>query len=143
MPALLLCSRKLSLPSARLNLSALLRKEPCPKRRRFRNEAASTMTIATQTKIWGIVLLVFVLILITLKTVLLPFVAGMAIAYFLDPTCDRLESWGCSRTMATSIVTAIFGLSVVIILILVVPIALNELLDFFASLPEYIVKIQE
>lgn len=101
------------------------------------------MTIATQAKIWGIVLLVFVFILITLKAVLLPFVAGMAIAYFLDPTCDRLESWGCSRALATSIVTAVFGVSVILVLILIVPLGLSELLDFFASLPDYIAKIQE
>ena len=28
-----------------------------------------------------------------LRAVLLPFVAGLALAYFLDPLCDRLEKW--------------------------------------------------
>ena len=34
----------------------------------------------------------------------------MAVAYLLDPACDRLEKWGCSRTLATALVTAVFVL---------------------------------
>ena len=58
------------------------------------------MTLGTQAKVWGIALVVFVALLVLLKSILLPFVAGMAIAYLLDPVCDRLERTGSSRTLA-------------------------------------------
>ena len=81
------------------------------------------MTLGTQAKVWGIALVVFVALLVLLKSILLPFVAGMAIAYLLDPVCDRLEAMGCSRTMATTIVTAIFAVVVILLLLLIVPLA--------------------
>ena len=43
----------------------------------------------------------FLIALYLLRAVLLPFVAGIAIAYLLDPLCDRLERAGCSRLVAT------------------------------------------
>ncbi len=39
------------------------------------------------------------------REILLPFVAGMAAAYLLDPVCDRLQRLGMSRTLATTVVT--------------------------------------
>ena len=38
------------------------------------------------------------LFLYMFSDILLPFVAGMALAYFLDPVADRLERLGLSRT---------------------------------------------
>ena len=65
------------------------------------------LPISTQLRYWGIGSVIFVLILWVLGDVLLPFVAGMAIAYFLDPTADRLEAWGFSRISATITITAV------------------------------------
>jgi predicted PurR-regulated permease PerM len=101
------------------------------------------MTLATQTKIWGVILLAFVLILVLLKSILLPFVAGMAIAYLLDPLCDRLERMGCSRDVATVIVTAVFATFVILALLLVVPPAISELVSFLTSLPDLITRTYE
>ena len=101
------------------------------------------MTLVTQTKIWGGVLLIFVLILVLLKSILLPFVAGMAIAYLLDPLCDRLEKLGCSRDVATVIVSAIFVTAVFLFLLLVVPPAINELVAFLTTLPDLITSTYE
>jgi predicted PurR-regulated permease PerM len=101
------------------------------------------MQPATQVRIWIGILGVGVLILFWLKAILLPFVAGMGIAYLLDPVCDRLESWGCSRTLATSIVTAVFALLVVVLLLMLVPLALDEALAFFTSLPDFLGQLQE
>ena len=101
------------------------------------------MTLGTQAKVWGIVLVVFVAILVLLKSILLPFVAGMAIAYLLDPVCDRLERMGASRTVATSIVTAVFAVVVILLLLLIVPLAVQQLIDFLASLPDYIARTHD
>ena len=56
-----------------------------------------------QLKYWGIAAVVFSVTLWFLGDVLLPFVLGGAIAYFLDPVADRLEKMGFSRVMATAI----------------------------------------
>ena len=101
------------------------------------------MTLGTQAKVWGIALVVFVALLVLLKGILLPFVAGMAIAYLLDPVCDRLETMGTSRTLATSIVTAIFAVIVILLLLLIVPLAIKQTVDFLSSLPDFIARTHD
>lgn len=101
------------------------------------------MTLGTQGKIWGGVLVLFVLILVLLKAILLPFVAGMAIAYLLDPICDRLERMGCSRNLATTIVTAAFAIVVILALLLIVPLAIGEAVAFLGSLPDFIARTHD
>ncbi len=78
-----------------------------------------------------------------LKGILLPFVAGMAIAYLLDPVCDRLEAMGTSRTLATTIVTAIFAVIVILLLLLIVPLAIQQTVDFLSSLPDFIARTHD
>lgn len=80
-------------------------------------------------------LIVFLILVYLLRTVLLPFVAGMGVAYFLDPVCDRLEKWGCSRVLATSIVTAVFALIVVLAFLVIVPILIEQFSNFIRDLP--------
>ena len=101
------------------------------------------MTLGTQAKVWGVALIVFVALLVLLKSILLPFVAGMAIAYLLDPVCDRLEAMGASRTWATSIVTAIFAVIVILLLLLIVPLAIKQTVDFLGSLPDFIARTHD
>ena len=55
------------------------------------------LPVTRQLQYWGIGLLVALILLWMLSSVLLPFITGMAIAYFLDPTADRLERMGASR----------------------------------------------
>lgn len=101
------------------------------------------MTLGTQAKIWGAIFVAFVLMLILLKGILLPFVAGMAIAYLLDPTCDRLERLGCSRTLATVIVTVIFAMVVILFLLLIVPLGVQQAVAFLSSLPDFIARTHD
>jgi predicted PurR-regulated permease PerM len=98
------------------------------------------MTLASQAKIWGIALVVFIALLVLLKGILLPFVAGMAIAYMLDPVCDRLERMGSSRTLATTIVTAAFAIIVILLLLLIVPLMVQQAVQFLTSLPDLIFR---
>lgn len=96
------------------------------------------MTLSTQAKIWGVALVVFIALLVLLKGILLPFVAGMAIAYMLDPICDRLEAAGTSRTLATTIVTAVFAIIVILLLLLIVPLMVQQVVEFLSSLPDLV-----
>lgn len=101
------------------------------------------MTAAKQLRIWLIAFAVFILFLVTLRGILLPFVVGMAIAYLLDPVCDMLERWGLSRQWATAVVTLLFVALVAVALLSIVPLLLQELTDFLSSLPDLLKQAQK
>ena len=54
--------------------------------------------------IWLFGLAVFCGLLYMLSGVLLPFVAGLGVAYFFDPVADRLEESGLSRGAAAGLI---------------------------------------
>ncbi|HEX7008280.1 MAG TPA: AI-2E family transporter [Alphaproteobacteria bacterium] len=89
-------------------------------------------------RFWLITFVVFCVLLYLLRGALLPFVAGMAIAYFLDPAADRLEKWGCSRTLATTIITLAFALVVIALILLIVPLIQKQVTDLVQDLPRYV-----
>ena len=60
------------------------------------------LQLREQAKYWGIALAVFFLALWYLAAVMLPFLVGGAMAYFMDPIADRLERAGFSRIAATA-----------------------------------------
>lgn len=86
---------------------------------------------------WAVGLSVFLLLLYLLRGVMLPFVAGMAVAYFLDPACDWLEKKGCSRMFATSFITAAFFLLAVLLIILLAPFVFGQVVDLLDKIPQY------
>ncbi|HVO15054.1 MAG TPA: AI-2E family transporter [Alphaproteobacteria bacterium] len=95
------------------------------------------MSPGLHLRFWLITLVVVCVLLYLLRGALLPFVAGMAIAYFLDPAADRLEKWGCSRTLATTIITLAFALVVIALLVLIVPVLSDQVSDLVKNLPSY------
>ena len=100
------------------------------------------LSVGSQAKWWGVGLAVFVLIMWFLSDVIMPFVAGAAIAYFLDPVADRLEKLGCTRGTATLIIT-VFGLVGFVALALVLlPVFISQLSDLTAAVPAYSTQIQ-
>lgn len=101
------------------------------------------MTIRQQAYAWLAVLVGFGLVLFALADVLLPFVAGMAVAYFLDPVADRLERAGMSRTLATVLITAVFFLLVVAAFLIVVPVLVSQASGFAAKVPGYLDLLRE
>jgi predicted PurR-regulated permease PerM len=101
------------------------------------------MASGRQIRFWLIGLVVFVAALWVLREVLLPFVAGMAIAYFLDPVADRLEKWGLSRLMATVVVTVGIVAVLALGLLLLVPLLQAQVMSFVARLPGYIEMLRE
>lgn len=70
-----------------------------------------------------------------LSGILLPFVAGCAIAYFLDPVVDRLEQARVPRTLATALVLTVFFLGLVLLLLLVLPVLELEAAELAARVP--------
>ena len=93
------------------------------------------MTTEAQIRFWLVGLAILLIAMYFLSGVLMPFAAGMAVAYLLDPTCDKLETWGLSRTMATVLVTLSFVLILLLIILLLGPLFVSQLLDLVESLP--------
>jgi len=92
--------------------------------------------------IWVLGVGTFIFLLHLLSSMLLPFVMGMAIAYFLDPVADRLEENGFSRTAATcSILFAFFVASAALVL-LIVPLLQNQVVEFAHLVPSIIDAVQ-
>lgn len=101
------------------------------------------MTAQQQAIAWLVGFAVFIALVIVLGDVLLPFVAGMAIAYFLDPACDKLEALGCSRIVATSLITFVFFALMVAVLMLLIPLLSAQLIHFADRVPDYFAALRE
>ncbi|TGV62567.1 AI-2E family transporter, partial [Mesorhizobium sp. M00.F.Ca.ET.158.01.1.1] len=74
--------------------------------------------------------------------VLLPFVAGMVLAYFLDPVADRLQRLGLSRFMATVVILITFLIVLVLAFVILIPVLATQMTDFAGKLPEYLTRLQ-
>ena len=85
---------------------------------------------------WLLALAVLVALLILLRDILLPFVAGMALAYFLDPIADRIEARGLSRTAATWAVVLSFFVAFVALLVFLLPLLEDQLAGLAGQLPD-------
>ncbi len=101
------------------------------------------MTVPQRVGFWVAGVLFAALSLFLLRDILLPFVAGLALAYLLDPIADRFERLGLGRLGATLLILALFVLIFVLVLVLVVPFMMHQLQAFIDRLPHYIARLQE
>ena len=95
-----------------------------------------------QFRYWGIAAAVFFLAIWFLGDVLLPFIVGGAIAYFLDPIADRLERLGLSRVAATSVISLVALLLVILLVLAVIPTLAGQLTALVNSAPDIARKLQ-
>jgi predicted PurR-regulated permease PerM len=100
------------------------------------------LPVQTQMKYWGIASAVFLVVLWFLGDVILPFVLGGAIAYFLDPVADRLEKAGCTRALAVSIITLFALLTFVVMALLVIPTLIEQTLSLINIAPQLFNDLQ-
>lgn len=100
------------------------------------------MTLQRQIGFWLGSLIAFVLLLVLLRDVLLPFIAALALAYLLDPLADRLERMGMNRLAATIVILVVFLLLFVLVLVLLVPLLGQQLAGLVARLPSDAAKLQ-
>ena len=101
------------------------------------------MTLQKQFTVWMIALLGLVLCLYLFRGILLPFVAGMALAYLLDPVADGFEKLGMNRMLATVSVLMLFVLLFFLLLVLIVPTLAHQMAGFAEDFPGYIASLQE
>jgi predicted PurR-regulated permease PerM len=103
--------------------------------------AAST-AFRRQISFWLVAALILALFLYIFSDVLLPFVAGLVLAYFLDPVADRLQRIGLSRIMATVVILITFIVVLVLAFVILVPVLATQMAEFAGKLPEYLTRLQ-
>ena len=100
------------------------------------------LPVRDQLKYWGVAAALLAVILWYLGDVLLPFVLGAAIAYFLDPVADRLEALGLSRGAATGMITVLGVLFFVVLALAVVPTLISQTLQLLNLAPQLFRDLQ-
>jgi predicted PurR-regulated permease PerM len=105
-------------------------------------EAAVSAAFRRQFRFWLASVVVLALFLYVFSDILLPFVAGMVLAYFLDPVADRLERLGLSRVMATVVILFAFIIVLVLAFVILIPVLASQMADFAGKLPDYLTRLQ-
>jgi predicted PurR-regulated permease PerM len=100
------------------------------------------LSVRQQITYWGIAILLFLTILWFLGDVLLPFIVGGAMAYFMDPVADRLQRAGFSRMWATITISAAAVLVFVLTALLIIPTMVNQLTSLIEIAPELFSRLQ-
>jgi predicted PurR-regulated permease PerM len=104
--------------------------------------AAKAMNFRQHLLFWAAFFTFIIVAMWLLSDVLLPFVAGMAIAYLCNPLTNRLERLRIPRWIAALIVITLVLLFFVLLVLLIVPVIGAQLAGFIQDLPGYIGKLQ-
>lgn len=111
--------------------------------RRTEGGRAMALPVELQLRYWGIAAALFLALLWVLGDVLLPFLAGGALAYFLDPVADRLERAGLSRALSVAVITLATLLVLSVALLIVVPALLRQIAALIEAAPGLLRHLQE
>jgi predicted PurR-regulated permease PerM len=100
------------------------------------------MNAARPSVLWIATLAVVSVVVVLLHGILLPFVAGIALAYLLNPVVNRLEQLGLNRAVAALGIISLFIIGVGVLMVLAIPIIGEEVATFIDKLPVYIGQLQ-
>ncbi|QKD04526.1 AI-2E family transporter [Mesorhizobium loti] len=103
---------------------------------------AAASAFRRQISFWVAGAVLLALFLYIFSNILLPFVAGMVLAYFLDPVADRLQRFGLSRFMATVVILVTFLIVLVLAFVVLIPVLATQMSQFAGKLPEYLTRLQ-
>lgn len=94
-------------------------------------------------RFWLIGGALFIAALWLLRDMLLPFVAGLAIAYLLDPVVERLEKPLRSRTAATLVTLVLVSLLAIGLMLAIAPMIADQAQSLAAKVPQYIARLYQ
>lgn len=94
------------------------------------------MRIERQFVFWVAAAIIVVGLIALLQDILLPFVAGIVIAYFLSPVADMLQRIGLPRILASLLIVLGATALIVLLLVFLVPILVTQLQQFVTNLPD-------
>jgi predicted PurR-regulated permease PerM len=100
------------------------------------------MNMARPITFWIAMCAAIIAAVVLLREILLPFVAGLVLAYLLNPLANRLERLGMNRLAATLIIIGTFVVGFVGLIALTAPIIARELAFFLDNMPTYIGQLK-
>ena len=92
---------------------------------------------------WVAAVATLIVVLFVLSPILLPFVAGAAFAYLLDPAVGALERRGVNRTAATAAVLGVVTIVLIAVILLLVPLLIDQTAGLVRGLPAFVARLQE
>ena len=95
------------------------------------------MNLARPITFWIAMCAAVIAVVVLLREILLPFVAGMVLAYLFNPLANRLERMGLNRLIAALAVIGVFIVGFVALVLLTAPFIARELTYFLDNLPTY------
>lgn len=101
------------------------------------------MGYGRQLAFWVATVIVLATTLWLLHDILLPFVAGMALAYVLAPIADRGERLGINRTVAALLIVGVLLVSLIALMLLLVPLLLQQGSALISHIPGYFKRVKE
>jgi len=96
-----------------------------------------TIRLSPHATFWLIAGVVVVMTLLLFSEILLPFAAGMVIAYLFHPIVDGMRKIGIHRGAAAFAIIGVVSLVIVTILSLILPPVLDQLGQLIQALPRY------
>jgi len=100
------------------------------------------MTLTRPFIFWTALFAVVILIVLLLREILLPFVAGVALAYLLGPLAVRLERFGLNRLPTTLVILGLVVVGFGVLIVLVAPFVIAELAIFIEDFPRYVRQLE-
>lgn len=100
------------------------------------------MTVKEKAYWWLAITAVFFAFVWLFKSILLPFVAGIAIAYFLDPLADWMERRRLPRALAALLSLIAFCIVAVAGALLLLPVVKSQIVELSARMPAIIEQVQ-
>jgi predicted PurR-regulated permease PerM len=101
------------------------------------------MGYGRQLVFWVVTFVVLAASLWLLHDILLPFVAGIALAYVLAPVADRGERLGINRTVAALLIVGIFVVSLISLILLLAPLLMQQGSALISNIPGYVKRVRE
>ena len=101
------------------------------------------MNARNQFIFWTVAAFAFFGFIVIFKSVLLPFVLGIVIAYLLNPLVGKLRKIGLRRGPAALFILLCFLAVVMSFLAVLIPVLYKELVEFSADFPGYVDRISE
>lgn len=95
------------------------------------------LRIERHTRFWLLTFAIALILIWSMKGILLPFIAGMIIAYFLDPAVEALTNKKIPRWLGALIVMIIFGLAITTLFLLITPLVHSQANALLHAAPIY------
>ncbi len=92
---------------------------------------------------WLAAFVLLILGIALIKEILLPFVVGIVLAYFLNPVADRLSGLGLNRALSSALIVGVVAALVATALYLLAPILFAQAQQLATALPGEVTRLTE